>query len=251
MTGDAAEPLPGPTWHHGVVARWWAHFGETRAEEFECYAEAIRRFGEPALDLGCGTGRLLRPLLDAGFDVDGIDVSDDMLAWCPPARVRRQAMHELEVTRPYRTIVACDSFGIGGSRRADLETLQRVAAALEPGGAFVFSVELLGGRDATPTDWTAGRRRRAADGSEYQLTTRVRAVDPVEQRRVLEVRARQWTGGVLVADETRELAESLYLAPEIALMLHVTGFQRVAAQGAYTRAPVTADDAAAVFVAEV
>ncbi|HWI61375.1 MAG TPA: class I SAM-dependent methyltransferase [Symbiobacteriaceae bacterium] len=34
------------------------------------------------MDAGCGTGRLLIPLLAAGFDVDGADISPDMLALC-------------------------------------------------------------------------------------------------------------------------------------------------------------------------
>ena len=52
--------------------------------------------------MGCGTGRLLIPYLKAGLDVDGCDISADMIALCreraereglaPTLRV--QAMHE-------------------------------------------------------------------------------------------------------------------------------------------------------------
>ena len=31
------------------------------------------------LEIGCGSGRILLPLLDAGYLVDGVDVSQDML----------------------------------------------------------------------------------------------------------------------------------------------------------------------------
>ncbi|MFB2351895.1 class I SAM-dependent methyltransferase, partial [Priestia megaterium] len=72
----------------------------------------IERSGEPALDLGCGTGRLLRHYLRAGIDVDGCDYSADMLAQCEARaqaeglspRLYRQALHELDLPRRYRTI---------------------------------------------------------------------------------------------------------------------------------------------------
>ena len=68
------------TWHHGLMARWWAEFGEPEVAELSFYRGAIERFGEPALDLACGAGRLLLPLVEAGLDVDGVDLSTDMLA---------------------------------------------------------------------------------------------------------------------------------------------------------------------------
>ena len=64
------------TWHHGLMARWWAEFasGGPEIDFFRRYVEA----GQPALDLACGTGRLLVPFVEAGLDVDGVDVSADM-----------------------------------------------------------------------------------------------------------------------------------------------------------------------------
>src|SRR5579884_2028833 len=39
-----------------------------------------RRAGGPILEIGCGTGRVLIPLAEAGFRVVGVDVSSAMLA---------------------------------------------------------------------------------------------------------------------------------------------------------------------------
>lgn len=39
------------------------------------YRDWIGRSGEPALIVGCGTGRLLLEYLADGLDVDGVDVS--------------------------------------------------------------------------------------------------------------------------------------------------------------------------------
>jgi SAM-dependent methyltransferase len=42
----------------------------------------IRDGGGPALELGCGTGRLLLGYVEDGLDVEGLDASADMLAIC-------------------------------------------------------------------------------------------------------------------------------------------------------------------------
>jgi SAM-dependent methyltransferase len=43
-------------------------------------AEMSQELGGPVLELGCGTGRLLLPLAQAGFQVTGVDISPALLA---------------------------------------------------------------------------------------------------------------------------------------------------------------------------
>ena len=269
---DLPPPVADGTWHHGLIARYWAEFNEPEPEELAWYRLAVERFGQPALDLGCGTGRLLLPLLAAGLDVDGVDVSADMLAHCEQRARRdgldpglwRQAFHELDLRRRYRTVYICDSFGIGGDRANDLEALRRVHRHLEPGGALVLSVELPyhdsspaawgrwlpGHRDDLPGTWPAtAERRRAADGDEFELAVRHIELDPLGQRRVMEIRARLWRDDVLIAAEVGRLAESLYFVPEVRQMLVVAGFGDMAVEGRYNNRPATADDGTVVFIA--
>jgi SAM-dependent methyltransferase len=143
------DPPPEPqTWHYGVVARWWAEVNTSGQEigYFQTYVEA----GQPALDLACGTGRLLIPYLRAGLDVDGCDISPDMLALCRERAEREglspklssQAMHLLDMPRRYRTIYVCGGFGIGGNRDHDEEALRRIHQHLEPGGVLVLDNEV-------------------------------------------------------------------------------------------------------------
>src|SRR5579871_1339275 len=91
------------TWHYGLMARWWAEFNVADPVELAYYQAIVERNGPPALDLCCGTGRLLLPLLRAGLDVDGCDLSADMLNQCRhlaareglAPRLYEQAMHAL------------------------------------------------------------------------------------------------------------------------------------------------------------
>jgi len=133
------------TWHYGLVARWWAEFN-TDGPEIDYFRRFIERFGEPALDVACGAGRLLLPYRRAGLDVDGADISSDMIRLAGErlegdgleAGLFVQPMHALELPRRYRTILVCGGFALGGSREHDQEALRRFHGFLLPGGALVM-----------------------------------------------------------------------------------------------------------------
>jgi SAM-dependent methyltransferase len=186
------------TWHYGVVARYWAQFN-VAGSEIEYFRRYIERFGEPALDVACGTGRLLVPYLHAGLDVDGCDLSSDMLDMCRERAEREhlkpnlyvQAVHELNLPRKYRTITFCGGFGLGGYRVHDMESLRRMHDHLEPGGVLIMDTEVPYSssgwlafwakrkRQKLPEAWKLqGQRRRGRDGFDYVLRSRVLAVDP-------------------------------------------------------------------------
>ena len=43
-------------------------------------AEFLKKFPGPALEVGSGSGRLMFPLLQMGFEIEGLELSADMLA---------------------------------------------------------------------------------------------------------------------------------------------------------------------------
>jgi SAM-dependent methyltransferase len=57
-----------------TLAEW-----ETSQNDVSFYLAEARIAGGPLLELGCGTGRLLIPLLSTGFEVSGLDASAAML----------------------------------------------------------------------------------------------------------------------------------------------------------------------------
>jgi SAM-dependent methyltransferase len=225
------------TWHYGLVARWWAEFNQAGPE-----VEYFRPFvaaGQPALDAGCGTGRLLLPYLRDGLDVDGCDVSPDMLAECSRLAAAEgleptlyaQALHELELPRLYGTIVCCGTFGLGSTREQDAQALGRLHDQLEPGGLLALDVEETGKLPDTADDAERRdpplQRLQASDGCEYALRGRVVDVDRAERRVTRAIRAWQWRDGELLAEEEHLLTESVYNRDELTTLLERVGFVEV------------------------
>ena len=258
------------TWHYGLVAKCWAEFNQDGPEiaYFQKYVER----GQPALDVACGTGRLLVPYLRAGLDVDGCDVSPDMIALCREKAEREglsptlfvQPMHELDPPRTYRTIFVCGGFGLGSSREQDVQGLGRFYENLEPGGTLVLDNESPYSGSYPWASWRGGERaglprprepldqaerRRGSDGADYALESRLLDLDPLEQFATYEMRAAMWHDGELVKEEEHSLRINFYFKNELLLMLERAGFTDIVVHGDHREEAPTRDSDFVAFVA--
>lgn len=256
-------------WHYGLMAERWAEFNN-EAREVPYFLARIEQYGQPVLDLGCGAGRVLLPLLEKGVDIDGCDISEDMLKFC--LQKAKQAgfnpnlyphsMHTFEIPRKYKLIYICDSFGLSGSRDNDLETLKRCYSHLEDGGALIvniqadysdpdwWSMSLRENRKALPEPWPEKSAPRfASDGSQHFGQFRLTDFDPLEQTYTREVRLEKWVEGKLDKAEEYILRGNMYLKNELLLMLKVAGFPHITVFGDYTEEVATADHEEIVFTA--
>jgi SAM-dependent methyltransferase len=275
MIGNSAVAMRGAkvdssaTWHHGLVAEWWAEFN-TAGPELNYFGRFIE-VGQPALDAGCGSGRLLLPWLRAGYDVDGCDVSADMVCRCRDLAEREglapnlwvQALHDLAPPRRYATIVVCGVFGLGSTREQDKLALHRLHESLEPGGTLLLDNQVpyaltrrwpswtKEGRAKLPEPWPPpGERARASDGSERELCVRAISLDPLDQTLVMEIRADKWIDDSHVASEVHTLSMRMYFHAELLLLLESAGFAVTAVAGDHQREPATADSDFLVYTAE-
>lgn len=256
-------------WFYGLMAERVAEF-HPETPELPFFLNAIARFGQPVLDVPCGAGRLLIPLARAGIDIDGCDISGDMLRHCRQKADREglhphlyeQAIHTFELPHKYRTIFICDSFGLAGSRENDLETLRRCYIHLEEGGALLVNIQaeytspeewdlwLSKNCLALPQPWPEEAEQRIApDGSEYLTWFRYVQIDPLEQSFSRQVRLEKRLNGELVASEEYLFRGNMYLKNELLLMLKVAGFHNITLHGDYTDKPATLDSEELVFTA--
>jgi SAM-dependent methyltransferase len=92
------------------------------ADDVDFYLNFVEAVGDPVLELGCGTGRLLIDIAQAGFRITGIDRSAAMLDRA------RQQVEEL-----------------GLRDRVDVRQAEMIAADEAPGGPFGVAIIALNG----------------------------------------------------------------------------------------------------------
>ena len=254
-------------WHYGLIARWWAEFNVGGAD-VEYFHNAIKQFGEPVLDAGCGTGRLLLPFLRSGIDVDGSDASSDMLDWCAKKAEEEgfspnlypQAMHELDLPRRYRTIIVCGSFGLGADRATDFEGLRRLRSHLEPGGVLIMDHhppksgtdydETVSKNYEMPRPWPEqGDRKQTDAGVELELRTRLLETNPVERTVTREISVREFVDGVEVGHEVDSILICGYSISEVESMLEKAGFKDIRITGLLEDQAPQSEDEFVVFKA--
>jgi len=257
-------------WHYGLVARDWAEFETDGGIEAAYYKGLIETSGQPALDLGCGSGRLLLPYLQAGLDVDGCDYSQDMLAQCEERakreglspRLYAQAMHELDLPRRYKTIFARGVIGLGGEWRLTMQAMQRCHEHLRHGGTFAFDYmvrwndppawmsRLPENRQSLPQEWPSSTERKLlADGNELEIVARTVGTDPLENVSTRQIRARLWRKDELLKEEGHTQKLDDYNKNELVLMLEHAGFSDIQIFGDFSDEPATADHENLIFVA--
>ena len=139
------------------------------------YLDFARRTGGPILELACGSGRLMAPLLELGEEVVGIDSSAPMLerarqflangggskggagkgggALLRRATVQQADVRHFRLKRRFQlAIYGLDSFGLLEGIDDQLAALRSIREHLEPGGLLILDVSNGNGRGTEPTD---------------------------------------------------------------------------------------------------
>jgi SAM-dependent methyltransferase len=61
-----------------------------RTEDVAFYVNAVKKYGDPVLELGCGTGRITMAIAEAGYRIVGLDISEKMLERAGEKRAARR-----------------------------------------------------------------------------------------------------------------------------------------------------------------
>jgi SAM-dependent methyltransferase len=153
----------------------WADFAERQFARIQTPVRLV-------LDLACGTGRLTCLLAARGYDMIGVDSSEDMLAQAQenasgldrPPLFLCQRMQRLDLYGTVDAAVCClDGLNYLTAERDVRRALARLRLFLAPGGVFIFDAltparfAALNGRDFVGraedafcvwhTDWNPGR----------------------------------------------------------------------------------------------
>ena len=128
------------TFMDNVPYEEWADYREERLKEYGVKDGLV-------LELGCGTGSMTELLAEKGYDMIGVDNSEDMLEIAMEKRIESghdilyllQNMQEFELYGTVKAVVSvCDSVNYI-TEKAELEEVFRlVNNYLDPQGIFIF-----------------------------------------------------------------------------------------------------------------
>jgi SAM-dependent methyltransferase len=202
------------------------------------YQRAMQEVPGRALELGCGTGRLLLPYLRADLPVEGLDASADMLAICRAkadhaglqAVVYQQEMQDFALPSMYTTIyVAAGSFGLLTNRDDARATLQCCYQHLEPGGQLLIALSVPWDhmtRSRQPDWFLAGMTTRPQDGATVMCHQAYR-YDVVDQISTGWLKYEIYHNDVLAETYQRIAMQRWYYPYEFRLLLEQAGFHTI------------------------
>lgn len=243
--------------YYGLLASTWDIWRDDTAKWRDrfFYLDIIGQYGEPVLDIGCGTGRLLLDYLAEGIDVDGVDSSAEMLGICrakarrqglrPPA-LYQQRMETLDLPRSYRTILGASSvLQLIPEPAAAAGALRRILGHLQPSGAFVtpFAFQWRPG-DPLDTGWELlFEKPRPTDGATVRAWTRewqepAGQVWHTEQRFEVEI-----NGTVVQTEHHRRFPEGRwYTQAQASELFRSAGYGNIRLFGGFTHEPAREQD---------
>ncbi len=122
---------------------------EDPGDDLALYLALAERTGGPILELAAGTGRIVRPLVAAGYDVTAVDLDPAMLARLTDSRLPgvTTVLADLTGWQPAGpifklAILGLNSLFLMAERHQQRAALATLAGALSPGGLAVIDIWL-------------------------------------------------------------------------------------------------------------
>lgn len=225
------------------------------------YVALAREANGPVLDIACGTGRILLPCLQAGVDIEGLDLFEPMLktlrakaaSLSLSPRLHHADMSDFSLSRRYRLImIPFNAIIHNMTQEAQIRCLQLCREQLLPGGELAFdnffpSLEIVG----------APQNTRVLEGEfpHPQTGLPMRMYDTRSFDRVAQVQHSLNEIELLAADGSveavhRSEVSSRYIYKhEMELLLRVAGFARWEICGGFDRQPLARENDAMVVTA--
>jgi SAM-dependent methyltransferase len=226
---------------------------DASAAEIAWYGQRLPRDAGSALDLMCGSGRVLAPLLASGLHVHGVDVSQAMLDGCRArlagrgldTSLMRQDIADLNL--PFRygaAFVAAGSFQLIAQPDRARAALERVRAHLIDPGWLILDLNVPAeGAQRLGAALVEVRTARIADGT--QIAVRSETIMNQDARlATTSSRYVQRRGNVRLAEENETTNMTWYTRDEIGALVEAAGFREIA----FNDAPVPRSEGEAFAV---
>jgi SAM-dependent methyltransferase len=232
--------------------------GQGNEPRITFYGSLIREFGEPALEVACGTGLVTIPLAQQGLEMAGVDLTPEMLAY---ARHKAAALglslswteadaRNFELGRQFRFIyITGNAFQAFLTREDQEALLARVRAHLADGGAFAFETRNPRWPDlvtqAEEEQWGA---YTSIEGRTVSITGTYyyEAVSQIKHWTTY----RRWEEDGQERRKTSQIATRYTFPQELEALLHYNGFRLIRRYGDWEMNPLQAESPSIISVCQ-
>ena len=238
---------------------------QKRLQDVAFYRDAARDYGDPVLELGCGTGRVTMAVAEAGKRITGLELSERMLerAVKKRAALNREARERVHLVQGDMTrfdlgetfrlvIIPFRPFQHLLEVRQQVDCLDCARKHLSPGGRLildVFQTDAERMHDPVHMREMLVSEYKTADGRQVRICERVAAFHRAEQRNDVEMifSIRHPDG----RQERLVFAWTLryFFRYEIEHLLARCGFEVAAEYGNFDRTPIRDESPEMIFVA--
>lgn len=227
---------------YGELAAWVYHLDKPIGRSFgdlEYYQARLDGCTGPILEPAVGNGRIFIPLLEAGFDVEGFDLSEDMLNYCRKEcvarhlspKLTRQAFHDFGYEKKFEAIVIpAGSFQLVTDFDSAMAVLHLFYKHLLPGGRLILDIDPM---NVLIEPSHAMRSWKVSEDELLTLMVGHPEIDYAKQTSLSYLRYEHWKNGKLIMTELDPFCLRWWGIRELALALKDVGFVNLVVSGGY------------------
>ncbi|MCF6137828.1 class I SAM-dependent methyltransferase [Pseudalkalibacillus berkeleyi] len=207
--------------------------------DIEYYIDRLSTVKGPILEPATGTGRLLIPLLEKGMNVDGFDLSEDMLEICR-MNCKERGLHpnlfngKMEsFSRDVKydaIIVPTGTFLLLHDREQSIAALTNFHQHLSNGGKLIVDIFL---QQNISIGTSSTRTWNLDNGDVITLEDKTVEVDYINQYKISHNRYEKWRNGSLVQTELERFPLRWYGVDEFKMILESIGFNNIVISSGY------------------
>jgi cyclopropane fatty-acyl-phospholipid synthase-like methyltransferase len=222
---------------------WSPHIEEDEFLFYHRLLKACLHDGGKALELSCGSGRLLLPFAAEGMDVSGIEGSIELCAVLKKRateagvsiNVSQMQLDNVEIKGKYKVIYSTlGSFQMVTDYDDATILLSKIYTALEDDGVVSIALFLPLKAMALPSnDWVIASDHKDPDSKQRYVRREKSFHDEVEQLIEGKIRYETWLGWDLLEMEEKDLKLRWYSQHEFIFLLREAGFKDISLHRSY------------------
>ncbi|MEQ4923958.1 class I SAM-dependent methyltransferase [Proteus hauseri] len=208
--------------------------------DVEYYQERLKGIEGKILEPAVGTGRILIPLLQSGFDIEGFDLSDDMLHFCTnnlvnygftKDRVTKGDLVCFEVKSFVEAIIIpTGTFLLLDSEAKVRQSLAQCFKALKSGGRLLIDISLAHQFIQGKCD---SRQFKTAEDGLITLQIINAEIDYINQLTIAHHRYDKWKNGKIIESEWEVFKLKWFGVSEFKHLLISAGFSDITISADY------------------